>query len=53
MYFRISRVHLERKMNTEIIQSLHHDSQVTQNVNNSEHNIIWFDGEVCTIIILF
>jgi hypothetical protein len=51
MYFRLT--HLERKMNTEIVQPFSQYSLAEQNINNSKHNIIWFDGEVCSVIILF
>jgi len=37
LYFRISNINLRRKMTT-INPKLYH-----------EHNIVWFDGEVCII----
>ncbi|XP_025404994.1 uncharacterized protein LOC112679415 isoform X2 [Sipha flava] len=46
IFFKKKLTHLERKMNTEIVQPFSQYSLAEQNINNSKHNIIWFDGEM-------
>jgi len=52
-FFSINNFSLKRKMNTEIFSKLNCDLNATKDINDLKQNIVWFDGEVCTVYTYF
>lgn len=42
-----------RKMNSEIFPKSNNNSKIVPDNKDLEYNIVWFDGEVCTIVLKF